>query len=109
MIVYRLEDKFGTGVFQGRWFALPGPPPGRHPTPVDEFGDTDWGSRHCGFKSIHQLRRWFNKAQREVITTHGIRLRSYECDPADVLIGKFQIMFTKKSAVKVDCLSPNAI
>lgn len=101
MLVYRLEDDKQYGAFskQGRTGFSPGldvtgNSPSRHPTPNME-GMKYTENHYCGFKSISQLRRWFNKKQRAEIKRFApmFNISVYEVPTEEVIFGKFQVMF----------------
>lgn len=116
MIVYRLETVSGNGIFSAGevWFReAKGGDPYRHPCPDDEgIGDNyGCGSRYrCGFASKYQLRRWFNKAQREEIAKRGrIVLNVYEVPEKYVEVGKFQCVFDPTKGKIIKTKAPNEL
>lgn len=112
MIVYRLETVCGRGVFTpGHAYSVSAPAPSRHPSPQQEKLPIQ--GLNCGFKSLRQLRLWFNKKQRKELAKSGriskILLSTYDVPDEFVHIGKFQVTFDKRKAVLVSQQAPDTV
>jgi hypothetical protein len=48
-----------------------------------------------GFASMEQLTSWFNPDEQAALTNMGAKLREFEVDPANVIIGEKQVAFIR--------------
>ena len=106
MLIYRIENSKGIGPYHSKiiysiesrdmfcWERCPGPIEDTIYEANEEF--------YYGFKSMWQLRRWFNKQVRKEIVKHSYTTdfyySIYKVDPSHVKIGKKQVAFIKNKA-----------
>jgi hypothetical protein len=111
MLVHRIEQPGGTGVFKGRCRDYTEQPyiepqrnrkcPMDHKTPYVE-GIKMVPSLYCGCRSADQLRLWFGSNHCADFTEHGAEWVTYEVDPEYVQFGETQLAFVKANAREVD-------
>lgn len=108
-IVAEAKYEYAKSRGAGDWYELEDAPPDpfRHDSP---WGDVPGWDRHddrasyvCAFKDMSQLLAWFDsEAIRVEMGKLGAVLREFEVDPADVMMGRSQVMFRKDRASLVD-------
>lgn len=108
-LVYRIEDKNGTGPYQGKTSAdnswlnksicnhnadkRPGP---WQCTKIREM-DMDYLKKHYfGFSTIKQLERWFTKTDRELLHNNGYRIAIYKVPKEYYMKATNQCVFIKE-------------
>jgi len=105
MLVYRLEDAKGRGIYRANVsFANDDE---RHPDPFhDPVLRMDWYGKseyYFGFESIDHVREWFYRvSDRRHFRERGIRVVVY--DTKDYICGAVQMVFRKETAVRVAML-----
>lgn len=120
MIVYRLENSDGDGIYQSgvahrieeAGADLPQTCYGdvnRHPTPrLDSLlvaNGWDWGQYHLffAFESYESFRSWFfNDEFLEKAKALGFELVRYETGDSTVILGNAQCAFYRDGSVKID-------
>lgn len=112
MIVLRIEDRFGTGMYTSYNFPsfhdIAGFDDTNHPTPMmdsllmSNLGYNDnMSSHHFGFGSVDQLRRWiYNDDWLRQLHNAGFILVTYDVPDEYVFLGNTQCVFTKCFAYK---------
>lgn len=109
MIVFRIEDpKTKNGPYQKRY-----PPKGwqtinhnfstKHPRPIQDFKKQDYQflinneNFIFGFKSIKQLKSWFDEVERFKLSRKGFKIYQIKIDGRKkILKGKKQVAFNRK-------------
>lgn len=112
MIIYRLQDKYGDGIYTSN---LPHDFTrdiqecnGRHPTPYeDDLFYRGWSncenreSYLFGFTSIEQLRNWFYRDDWLILASRNFKLCEFAADPEFTIIGYTQAAFDGRKGVCV--------
>lgn len=112
MIVWRIEDKYGQGVFRSDYS-----PTWIDNTDIDDmptpFEDTELmekvgfrpDSPSCvvneysfGFKSVDQMLKWFSKEQLKALSELGFNINIYMVDDEHSHSSDYQAMFKKQYA-----------
>ena len=120
MLVYRLEDDKGKGIYDQVFWAAQRSPDialfemdDRHPGPHTTFGDWwqkkivkgDYSDYSFGFDSMEQLQKWFhNKTFNRAMVKLGARLVVYKVHGRYVRRGEEQTVFKKSMAEVVETL-----
>lgn len=116
MLVLRLENDYGKGVFQDGgiydMYQHLSPDSGAHMSPSPNSNPNPWGDRglmgincdqFCGFKDWEQYRLWFTHPDMdEALAKCGVQMSTYEVRDDLVKVGQFQVLFLKCAAIKVD-------
>lgn len=100
-IVYRLEGKNNTGVYNGAHVSKAGIPStanSRQPMAWDDGLNYDLSTHRFGFMDIKQLKSWFNAHERRVLTDVGVKVKIFEVSKKSVRYGGHQLTFNKKRA-----------
>jgi hypothetical protein len=129
MIVYRVENRMGTGPYS-RCINLPSylTVPERHPTPSQDglsswYNGTDYAKMneyYFGFESLEQLKSWFTGAFEEEFSEHNYNMGEgesskyaygiscYDVPDEDVEIGDSQLVFLRDNAqlLRFDAYEP---
>jgi hypothetical protein len=125
MLVYRFETEDGSGPYFGDGsnrfpssyhndkHPLPTP---RHEIETDlgKFWNNNkmavWEQYQCGFTSLDQLFAWFPRQKLKLAAkrnTTGIGISCYEVPEELVFKGKYQCMFKRTEAQRVDRVAPD--
>jgi hypothetical protein len=106
MLVYRIEDTYGKGMYRSNKSIDIDQDDARHPTPFDDSLLSDlviniigvYQNYIHGFKSIEQLRNWLYY-DTWLVNLHeaGFVLKVYEVEEANVLIGHTQVVFLRSN------------
>jgi hypothetical protein len=105
MIVYRYQNSKGFGPYNGANWLKPDfaamyrrhSNPKTHPSPRP----SNYLANGCflfGFKSITQLKNWFNEEERNVLVNNGFKLLKFAVPDDDVFKFEHQIVFFTKHA-----------
>ena len=100
-IVYRLEGKNNTGVYNGAHVSKAGIPStanSRQPMAWDDGLNYDLSTHRFGFMDIKQLKSWFNAYERRELTDVGVKVKIFEVSKKSVRYGGHQLTFNKKRA-----------
>lgn len=116
MLIYRFEDEYENGVYDGLYFEVGlVNEPHRHPDPRKDT-KLDWDdckSGHerfyFGFASVWSMRQWFRKSEREALAERGGVVKIYEVNDEYVRVGSRQATFIKDEATVVGHLDPIAL
>lgn len=112
MLIYRVEDDFGGGPYNGT--SSPGPftsgwrkivnghevhDPIHQPNPVDDLKIT-LIDRHYkfGFASVDQVIYWFGDEARHYLDGKGYRIARYEVPETAVIVGGHQVAYDWRKA-----------
>ena len=71
----------------------------KHPTPIIEFNRDIEDEEFCGFNSIAQLKKWFNKAILRFMLNRTFQVLVYK-DVKITAIGEKQVLFIKKGRTR---------
>jgi hypothetical protein len=94
------EDVFPSSVYYGRHANL------RHPTPYrDSLLKRLDRDECCGFISVEQFRKWFNKEDRKRLVKHNFHITLYRAN--SYRLGEYQAVFKKSSSDLVKTISIN--
>ncbi len=108
MLIYRVENSFGTGPYRDPHYANWDPEcshdgdPNR-PTPKTEGIAYDYDML-CAFNSKTQLKRWFTPKERKALSELGFNVYVYDVNKKYCIKGKKQLVFHKKYAILVEVL-----
>lgn len=100
-IVYRLEGKNNTGVYNGSHVSRAGLRSTANeyqPMAWDDGLNYDLSTHRFGFRDIKQLKSWFNAHERRVLTDVGVKVKIFEVSKKSVRYGGHQLTFNKKRA-----------
>lgn len=114
MIVYRIEDDFGGGPYNGveapkpntyGWRAIVNDAPDgmndriHQPNPVDDLKIVLMDKHFkFGFASVDQMTNWFGDKARDYLREHRYRLAHYEVPDHLVITGGHQLAFDRRGA-----------
>ena len=106
MIVYRVEDSKGLGPYRHRTLGddiddiLDGHSCcDKHPHPTRDAGLEHFdmwsltGRHRFGFKSLRDLRNWFDDGCLDLLRNYGYRVVAYDVNRAWVDVGGYQVVF----------------
>lgn len=106
MLVYRVEDDIGRGVY----YCGAGPKyrAGAHPAPCHEYGtelylhlDYISGIYSFGFRSREQLLDWFTPSDLVMVHLNDLFVSIYRVDAVHTIHGRKQVVFIRQQAVLV--------
>lgn len=102
--IYRLETPSGNGIYISRFELGYTQAIEEHlshpwwPSPdEDGMGHSAWSDMLFGFRSLEQMRDWFNGAERLYLSTFGILLSHYQAR-GPIVSGKRQVAFYRGCA-----------
>ena len=101
-LVYRLEGKNGQGVYVGghaRKAGVRGSAQSHQPMAWMDGLDRDYDTHKFGFKSIAQLKAWFDDPyDRRDLADVGVQVKIFEVSKGRVCYGGRQLTFNKSKA-----------
>lgn len=111
-LVYRIEDKNGTGPYQGKtsaadsWFkkSICNHNAEKRPGPwgcnaLREMNEEHLKKYSFAFSTIKQLERWFTKTDRELLHNNGYRIAIYKVPKEYYIKATNQCIFIKEKSV----------
>lgn len=115
MEVLRLETSDGFGIYHSKKYALREDSlwftvtkqfndTSVHPDPTKDTGVdlSYWDEFICGFKDVEQYQHWvFNPYWRRQFADKGVKMVTYRVPKCEVRMGKRQLVFNSRVAVKV--------
>ncbi len=109
-LVYRVEDEYGVGPYDGYIYRTGLEFLREHSTqnghPASKFIRCNYSrDYYCGFKSITQLKKWFNQNERSALHSHGLKLSVYKVSETKYKKDKKQVVFLRSRAKLVDMKS----
>lgn len=100
-IVYRLEGKNNTGVYNGSHVSRAGlrsTANMRQPMAWNDSLNYGGTTHRFGFKDVQQLKSWFNAHERRELADVGVKVKIFEVSKNSVRYGGHQLTFNKKRA-----------
>lgn len=100
-IVYRLEGKNNTGVYNGCHVSKAGLRSianERQPMAWNDGLSYDLATHRFGFKDPKQIKAWFNAYERRDLSNVGVLVKIFEVSKKSVRYGGHQLTFNKKRA-----------
>lgn len=101
VIVYRIVGKDRKGVYMGNATDLAGvdnASSATKPSPCQDGLRDEIECHRFGFKSISQLKKWFDADERECLHSVGAHVKVYEVSRGRVQFGGKQLTFNQKKA-----------
>lgn len=108
MEVYRVENKHGDGPYRSEFrvdsMSLKHSD-AAHPTPIIDGIKDQSSNKFCGFKSLDDLKRWFDGEDREALDFIGYHVSMYRVPDNVIDHGTCQLMFPKEDAILLSIMN----